>query len=116
MLEGDRASLTAASLLSDCMGPKEYNSVYDTNSTPISFEIRYQIQCELVQNDCTQQRRQQPHCTARHMSRAWSTHTHVKSSEQATRALDFLDLLGDVFVVHSDSLRSLSTQNETYGN
>ena len=41
MLEGDRASLTAAGLLSDYMQSKEYNAVYDTNPTASSFEIRY---------------------------------------------------------------------------
>ena len=57
MLEGDRAPLTAAGLLSDYIRSKEYNAVYDANPTASSFEIRYQIQYELVQNDYTQRRR-----------------------------------------------------------
>ena len=57
MLEGDRAPLTAAGLLSDYIRSKEYNDVYDTDPTASSFEIRYQIQYELVQNDYTQRRR-----------------------------------------------------------
>ena len=57
MSERDRMSLTAASLLSDYIRSKEYNDVGDTNPTASSFEIRYQIQCELVQNDYTQRYR-----------------------------------------------------------